>query len=486
MPDRRGGACLDGDDALRRRHPTLRWPCTSTESAASPDRCTSPYRNLGVDDSSQPRAPLRIVRRPPVDQRAAASDLIAHHRWTVAALIVGLGVLAGWVVPIVGTRTHWNEVFRFDASSAQATLAAIAGGMITLTGFVFTAVTLVIQTVQSQSPRLLRAIDRTDRTPILFGLFSATFSYSLVALSSVHGDSAPAITVDFAIFLVLVCVAAFFRLLMTLRTRLTSGGLVRTIGNQLRESFEQLYPMQGTEGDEGPVDPGQTDLTTVAVHHTGAPGVFQSFIEVRLVAWAARHAAVVSFRPVVGDFVPTGAVVADVIMSAPPSDLEGAAASLRIGPVRTLDHDPAYGFRLLADIAVRALSPAVNDPTTAVQTLDQLHDLLQRLILRPLGNGEIVDRDGSVRVRYRAPTWETFVGLALDEIRIYGSGSLQVVRRLRSVLIDLLALAPEERQPSLRRRLDSLDEAVASHFADPHDQQRAAEADRQGLGAPET
>ena len=246
-------------------------------------------------------------------------------------------------------------------------MAAIAGGMITLTGFVFTAVTLVIQTVQSQSPRLLRAIDRTDRTPILFGLFSATFSYSLVALSSVHGDSAPAITVDFAIFLVLVCVAAFFRLLMTLRTRLTSGGLVRTIGNQLRESFEQLYPMQGTEGDEGPVDPGQTDLTTVAVHHTGAPGVFQSFIEVRLVAWAARHAAVVSFRPVVGDFVPTGAVVADVIMSAPPSDLEGAAASLRIGPVRTLDHDPAYGFRLLADIAVRALSPAVNDPTTAVQ-----------------------------------------------------------------------------------------------------------------------
>ena len=89
-------------------------------------------------------------------------------------------------------------------------------------------------------------------------------------------------------------------------------------------------------------------------------------------------------------------------------------------------------------------------------------------------------------MRYRAPTWETFVGLALDEIRIYGSGSLQVVRRLRSVLIDLLALAPEERQPSLRRRLDSLDEAVASHFADPHDQQRAAEADRQGLGAPET
>jgi uncharacterized membrane protein len=412
--------------------------------------------------------------------------LIARHRWTVAVLIVCLGVLAGWVVPIIGQHTRWNEVFRFDASSAQATLAAIAGGMITLTGFVFTAVTLVIQTVQSQSPRLLRAIDRTDRTPILFGLFSATFSYSLVALSSVHGDSAPDITVDFAILLVLVCVAAFFRLLITLRTRLTSGGLVRTIGNQLRESFEQLYPTKGTEGEEDRVDPRRRDITRVAVHHEGAPGVFQSFDEVELVAWASRRDALISFRPVVGDFVPTGAVVADVTMPAPHADTEGATTSLRIGPVRTLDHDPAYGFRLLADIAVRALSPAVNDPTTAVQTLDQLHDLLQRLILRPLGNGEIVDRDGSVRVRYRAPTWETFVGLALDEIRIYGSGSLQVIRRLRSVLIDLLALAPEERQPSLRRRLESLDTAVATHFADPHDRQRAAEADRQGLGAPET
>jgi uncharacterized membrane protein len=119
--------------------------------------------------------------------------------------------------------------------AAESTLGAIAGGMITLTGFVLTAVTLIVQTVQSQSPRLLRVLDRTDTTPLLFGTFTATFTFALVALSQVRQASVPDVSVTLALLLVLVCAGLFLRLLVTFRTTLTVGGLAKRIGNRLRD-----------------------------------------------------------------------------------------------------------------------------------------------------------------------------------------------------------------------------------------------------------
>ncbi len=193
--------------------------------------------------------------------------------------------------------------------------------------------------------------------------------------------------------------------------------------------------------------------------------------------------AVVEFEVVVGDFVPTGSRLATVSAASGPPDTETLCRLVHIGAVRTLNQDPAYGFRLLADVGVRALSPAVNDPTTAVQTLDQLDDLLHRLASRPLGNGEIVDGSGVTRVRYRAPNWEVFVSLALDEIRIAGASSLQVVRRLRALLADLAADVPAPRQAVVIERLQALDENVA-RFETPFDRRQAAMPDRQGIGQP--
>ena len=124
--------------------------------------------------------------------------------------------------------------------------------------------------------------------------------------------------------------------------------------------------------------------------------------------------------PAVGDFLVSGAKLAAGTGPAP--DAAKLRGLVRVGLLRTLEQDPAYGIRLLVDIALRALSPAVNDPTSAVQALDQLDDALQRLARRSLGDGRLHAGDGRVLVRFPAPRWDAFVALAVDEIIVYGAG----------------------------------------------------------------
>ena len=151
----------------------------------------------------------------------------------MAEVIVAIAV--GLILPRLETHYRWSDGISYDVGTAQATLGAIAAGMITLTGFVLTAVPLIVQTVQSQSPRLMRMVDRTDQTPLLFGTFTATFTFALVALSQVSQNWVPNLSVTVALLLVLVSAGLFLRLLVTFRTTLTVGGLAKRIGNRLRD-----------------------------------------------------------------------------------------------------------------------------------------------------------------------------------------------------------------------------------------------------------
>ena len=131
---------------------------------------------------------------------------------------------------------------------------------------------------------------------------------------------------------------------------------------------------------------------------------------------------------------------------------------------RTMEQDPAFGFRQLVDIGERALSPAVNDPTTAVEVLNQLHDLLRRLVARPFPTGQRLDASGELRLVYPVVTWEGYVHLAVDEILFYGATSLEVMRRLRSMLDDLGTVAPPERAPVVEEASAELDALVERTF----------------------
>ena len=157
--------------------------------------------------------------------------------------------------------------------------------------------------------------------------------------------------------------------------------------------------------------------------------------------------------------------------------------AVRLAPERTFEQDPKYPLRLLVDIAIKALSPAINDPTTAVQAIDQIEDLLRRLGRRDLDAGYARDADGKLRLVYPMPTWEDYLTLAFDEIRQYGATSVQVMRRLRSTLIELAAsLTRPARADAVRRYLTHLDLVIERSPLDDQDRITARQEDRQGLG----
>jgi uncharacterized membrane protein len=154
---------------------------------------------------------------------------------------------------------------------------------------------------------------------------------------------------------------------------------------------------------------------------------------------------------------------------------------------RTFEQDPKYPIRLLVDIAIKALSPAINDPTTAVQAMDQIEDLLRRLGRRDLDAGHARDSDGVFRLIFPMPTWEDYLALAFDEIRQFGATLVRVMRRLRSALAGLMeSTTISARSEAAQRYIKHLDLAIDHSTLDAQDQTMARHEDRQGLGLSQT
>jgi len=201
--------------------------------------------------------------------------------------------------------------------------------------------------------------------------------------------------------------------------------------------------------------------------------------------WAHAHDSLVVLRHPIGDFVSAGAALIEIYGPAPDSDEETRLRSMvALGVERTIEQDPAFAVRIMVDIAVRALSPAVNDPTTAVQVLDHLEDLL-----RLVGQTDLSDRaqplaemDSGLVIPVRR--WADYLTLSVTEIREYGDTSIQVVRRLRAMLEELAEAVLPERRDEVLRELRRLDDAVAAKWSATVDLDLAGLADRQGIGGP--
>jgi uncharacterized membrane protein len=157
-------------------------------------------------------------------------------------------------------------------------------------------------------------------------------------------------------------------------------------------------------------------------------------------------------------------------------------SSVNFGLERTLEQDPTFAFRIILDIALKALSPAINDPTTAVLAIDQIHSLLRSVGKRNLRTDNITDESGQLRLIFRTPNWEDFVNLACTELRRYGSDSIQVARRLRAMIENLIGTLPEDRHAALQAQLALLDHTIEAIYSVPEELALARATDSQGLG----
>jgi uncharacterized membrane protein len=215
-------------------------------------------------------------------------------------------------------------------------------------------------------------------------------------------------------------------------------------------------------------------------------GAIQAVHTAGLLAQAERHDCTLVLTSSVGDFVSSGVTVMEVYgSSAPaPEDLLGCMA---FGIERTIEQDPGFAVRILVDIAIRALSPAVNDPTTAVQVLNHLEVLLRSLSQVPLpGSYTLPDAAGRPRVVIPGRGWEDYLELGLTEIRQYGATSVQVCRRLAALLDALAESASPDRLAAVDRQRTLLRDSVDQSFPEQVDRTRAGQPDRQGIGGRRT
>lgn len=395
-------------------------------------------------------------------------DELNHNFWLIPGAAVASAVALSKLLLEVDGRlaadaTGWY-LFRGGPEGARAVLTSVASSIMTVTGVVFSVTVLVLQLASQQfSPRVLRTFlgDRATQTSL--AVLVGTFVYSLLTLRSVRGASdgvaefVPSLSVWVAVVLAGASIGMFVFFIHHVSQSIRAVNVLGLIGAETRAALTRMYPENVGE-DADPVDAQRpAGAPSLLVLHEGRSGVITAASEDRI--WEAASAAgvTVGLRPMIGDFVPEGSVLFEVWGDATRVNSKELAAAVAVGRERTLSQDPAFGFRGIVDIAERALSPSTNDPTTAVQALDQLHDLLRRLAVRRFPAPARTDRTGRVRVILPRPDFDSYVRLSLDEIRFYGAGSVQIVRRLRFLLEDLLAVAPPSRRAELRRQLHALD-----------------------------
>ncbi len=408
----------------------------------------------------------------------------------VPLLYASVGVVIAIVLPRLEARLFPGLTVGLSLGSAQVILSTIASGMMALTAIVFSVAFVMVQfSATAYSPRLVMWLARSPVINHSIGIFTATFLYAIGALAWIDRDGSgrvPPIATWFAILLLFASVV-FFVLLIEKIGMLQVTRILTATGDAGRTVISRMYPEAGAEATGGISAAGDADdlertpalLTLV---HRGGPRVVQAVRTEALMALAARADLVIVLAVAVGDTVMDGMPILRVRGTGAPPAEEPLRGSVELGSDRTFEQDPKYAVRLLVDVAIKALSPAINDPTTAVQALDQIEDLLLRMGQRDLDVGRVRDARGRLRVVMPVPTWNDLVVLALDEIRYCGATSVQVMRRMRALLEDLKALVRPDRRDALEYYLARVDKGIRRDFEDADDQRDALEQDRQGLG----
>ncbi|MFC9503354.1 DUF2254 domain-containing protein [Streptomyces sp. NPDC057002] len=378
-----------------------------------------------------------------------------------------------------------DELLRF-AEDAKAVVTAVGSAMMTFIGVVFSISLVAVQMASGQfTPRVVRLFVRSRITKATFAVFLATFVLTLLVLTSFDtADDPRAVTsvplVQSVLTLCMVALSLFLFVLYvntTLRLMRISHVIARIATECFRVAASMPVPAGGPDGPE----PALLGPATAWVPHEGRAGVLRDVHIARLVRVARKHGVVLRQIPRIGDFVVPGTPVLAVHGGpAPPRGALRYTAS--VGVERTYHQDLGFGLRQLSDIALRALSSAINDPTTAVQALDRIIQFLASLSRRPLDAALHRDRAGAVRLVQPVPGWTELVDLGFTEVRGCAIGSPQVSRRMLAGLDDLLLLVPAERREPLLRHRELLRQAVDQAEPSPSDRAFALRPDRQGIG----
>jgi len=390
--------------------------------------------------------------------------------------------IGGWLLRN-GLIDETTAFLGLPMAGARTMLETIVTINLSFLVFTFGSLLVAIQVAGGQyTPRIIATtLLRDNAIRFTVGYFVFTLLFTLRVLTRMGNEVVHQFNTFIASMLGLISLVVFLYLIDYAARLLRPVSIVQRVGKSGIAVIESLYPESTTsprsvESSGRPASPVRTAASA------GTSGIVLA-VDLKGLVAQARHAdGMIEFIPQVGDFLAAdeplfrlyggASVIAD-------RQLQSAVA---LGSERTLEQDPTFAFRILVDIAIKALSPAINDPTTAVLAIDQLHRLLRLVGLKHVSREEIFDKAGVLRLVFRTPNWEDFVHLACTEIRHFGAGSIQITRRMRSMLENLIHTLPPHRHPELRKQLGLLDRAIEGHYAFAEDRALARIADPQGLG----
>jgi uncharacterized membrane protein len=397
-----------------------------------------------------------------------------------------IGTLFGFLDVHIDKTVSLPKDWTYSASTASTLLATIVGAAAALTGFVVTVTVLVVQMATGTfSARYMRLWYRDRVLKLLLALLVGTLAFSFAVMRRVESDFVPNLGTSIAGLLLVMSLLMFMIFLDRFLHRLRPVAVAALVAGYVQRGFErhqaELTAAPDIFWEMEQHDGGEPSL----VARSDGAGAIQA-IDVRgLLRWARANHRLVVVRHTIGDFVPAGAVLVEAYGG--DSGDRQAERKLRemvvLGVERTIEQDPAFAIRIMVDIADKALSAAINDPTTAVQVLNHLGN-----VLRLIGQIDLVaprpDEDRTIRkgLVIRTRRWEDYLALGTTEIREYGSGSIQVMRRMRAMLEELHGEVLPRHRAAVEDELARLDATVTRSFGDSIDIDRAGVADAQGIG----
>jgi uncharacterized membrane protein len=416
------------------------------------------------------------------NRRYQVKSYLRSSLWIVPLVALLLEQMIGELAHTVDARLAWTGV-AFGVAGARALFNAIITLTLSFIVFTFGSLLVAIQVASGQSTPWIIATTLLRDNVIRYavGLFVFTFLFAIKALGRTETTVQQFVTFV-AGLLGLICITAFLFLIDYAARMLRPVSLVQRVGKAGLAVIESVYPEQYTEQETTSAFQQRSGPVQRTILHRGKSAIVVAVNIRTLVAEAENAQGMIEFVPQVGDFVGSGEPLFMLYGGASLIDERKLLAAVVFGAERTMEQDPLFAFRILVDIAIKALSKAINDPTTAVLAIDQLQRLLGSAGSRNLRTDQILDRAGKFRVIFRTPNWKDFVHLAFTEIRFCGAENMQIARRVRAMVVNLADTLPVQRHAALRKELELLDRMIEKFYVLPEDLQLAGIPDTQGLG----